>query len=122
MEEEPIRESLDKLRESKDFVALAALGHELSDGCADGGIDRAAPMEASFRCRFCGDLVRFRDLAWGLVSEPSWVLAEISGGDWRSGCHARRMRRIEHRRLYHVKQLERWKRLGWKPAGRARFN
>lgn len=122
MNVEVVKESLRSLCESKDYVQLARLGHELSEGSADGGMDNDAPMEAHFCCRFCGDEVRFRDLAWGLAAQPLWVVAEISGGDPNEDCWARRARRLGHKRVIQAKLLARWKRLRWTATSREHFN
>jgi hypothetical protein len=122
MRVEAVTESLYGLRESKDFETLARLGHELSEGSVDGGVDLDAPMEAIFQCRFCGDEIRFRDLAWGLAPQPLWVLSDISGGDPNEDCRARRMRRTGYKRVIQGKLLERWKRLRWTAPSRDHFN
>jgi hypothetical protein len=110
-------ESILRLRDSRDFVELAQLGHEFDEGSVYPSAD--SPIEATFHCRGCGDRMLFRDLAWGLELQPLWVLEEISGGDPREDCHARRRRRLADRRANQVKLLERWKRLGQAPAVRA---
>jgi hypothetical protein len=121
MKIEPNEESRRQLYASRDFIQLARLGHELSDA----GVDDACPVgpvEASFCCRFCGDEVRFRDLAWGLAPQPLWVVAEISGGDPNEDCWARRARRLGHKRIIQTKLLARWKRLRWTATSREHFN
>lgn len=120
MKVELIEESRRRLYESRDFVELAALGHELTVGAA--GFDPEAPMEASFHCRSCGDQMRFRDLAWGFAPEPRWVLAEISGGAPEQDCRARRLSRTAHQRLTQMRSLERWKRLRWRTRSPIHFN
>jgi len=139
MRVELIEESRRKLYESKDFVELARLGHELIEGggsadadAAPGEVERSRSsesascvkkeVEVSFRCRFCGDLIRFRDLAWGLAPQPLWVLSEMSGGDPGEDCRARRVRRTEHKRFNQTKLLGRWKRFRWMATRRERFN
>jgi len=138
---EPNEESRRQLYESRDFIQLARLGHELSDAgveveldfvAAPGEVERSragesascveTEVEASFCCRFCGDEVRFRDLAWGLALQPLWVVAEISGGDPNEDCWARRARRLGHKRVIQTKLLERWKRLRWRATSREHFN
>jgi hypothetical protein len=110
-----------QLYESRDFIQLARLGHELSDaGFDDAGT--VGPVEANFRCRFCGDEIRFRDLAWGLVPQPLWVVAEISGGDPNEDCWARRARRLGQKRVVQTKLLARWRRLRWTATNRENFN
>ena len=119
---ESIKESLRQLRESKDFVELARLGHQLIEGGVEAGTESASPVEASFRCGSCGDEIRFRDLAWGVAPQPLWVLSDISGGDPGEDCRARRIRRSGYKRLAQVKLLERWKRLLWTATSRDHFN
>jgi len=141
MRMETNEESRRQLYESRDFIQLARLGHELSDAgvevepdfiAAPGEVERSRAgesgscvekeVEARFCCRFCGDEVRFRDLAWGLAPQPLWVVAEISGGDPNEDCRARRARRLEHRRVIQTKLLARWKRLRWTATSREHFN
>lgn len=115
-------ESRRKLYASKDFVELTGLGHDLSEGSAEDGAEADTPVEASFRCRSCGDEIRFRDLAWGLAPQPLWVLSEITGGDPREDCRARRVRRLAQKRLVQMKLLDRWKRLRWAAANRGHLH
>jgi hypothetical protein len=118
---EPFDESPPALRACGDFVALEALGHELID---EGGkpIAYHGACEAVFQCRFCGEVIRFRDVAWGLGMQPLWVLVEITDGQRALACDAGRRRHVQRMRLNHSRLLERWKRFRSTANDRRYFN